>query len=148
LLAHKHFLLFLNLLRFSTDPADAACRFDYWVEKTPPSLQKYFSKVINAIEERRDGVFGYFEDGSTNGPTEAVNRNLQTEIDKGRGFNIRGLNQRMQCKAEIKRQRARDLLKSGTVGPSGGDSDLSIEASLQRTARMRAQHHTQLKQLK
>jgi hypothetical protein len=151
LLAHQHFLLFLDLIRFSNDPADAACRFDYWVAKTPPSLEPYFRKLINAIEQRRDGVFGYFQEGATNGPTEAVNRNIQAEIDKGRRYRIRGLNQRMQCKAEIKRQQARDLLKSGTVAPasaSSSDLDLSVEASLKRTARMRAQRKAQLKQLK
>lgn len=139
--AYKHYRLFLDLLRSSTDPIDAACRFDFWVASMPPRLEPYFRKVVNAIEQRRDGVFGYFLEGATNGPTEAVNRNIQSEVDKGRGYGFRGLNERMKCKAEIKRQRARDLLNSGTVGPAdnaGYSSDLSIEASLKRTERMRA----------
>jgi hypothetical protein len=141
--AHNTYKALLYLWHSARSPREASRLFDLWVEHIPIGVSRFFQPFILAVEKRRDDVFLYFATGATAGPTEAVNRNIQAELAKGRGYTDEGLAARMKVKAEVKRQQQTDAMKSE------GDTDedirnqrelqLSTDGSLARSKKMRMQ---------
>ncbi len=139
--AHNTYRTFLSFWHSARSAREASRLFDFWVERIPLGVKPYFESFIQAIEKRRDEVLMYFATGATAGPTEAVNRNIQAEIYKGRGYSDEGLATRMKVKGEIKREQQIDAQN----GEGDTDEDimrqrdvqLSTEGSLARSEKMR-----------
>lgn len=141
--AHSTYKTFLSFWRSARNSREASSLFDFWAEHIPAGIKSYFEQFIKAVNERRDEVFQYFATRATAGPTEAVNRNVQAELDRGRGYSYVGLATRMRVKGEIKRQRQLEELN--------GEEDmadkirrqqevqLSTDGSLARSKKMRKQ---------
>ena len=141
--AHNTYKAFLSLWRSARNSREATRLFDFWAEHIPAGVRPYFEQFIKAVDERRDEVFQYFETGATAGPTEAVNRNIQAELDKGRGYSYEGLATRMKVMDELKRQRQlKELNGDGDMADKicrQQEVQLSTEGSLARSKKMRKQ---------
>jgi len=141
--AHYTYKAFLSFWRSARNSREATSLFDFWADHIPSAVEPYFEQFINAVNERRDEVFQYFETGATAGPTEAVNRNIQAELDKGRGYSYEGLTARMKVKDEVKRQRQLDALNGDDNAteeiPGQREVQMSTDGSLARSEKMRKQ---------
>jgi hypothetical protein len=141
--AHSTYKAFLSFWRSAQNSREATSLFDFWAEHIPAGVSSYFEQFIKAVNERRDEVFQYFQTGATAGPTEAVNRNVQAELDKGRGYSYEGLATRMKVKDELKRQRQlQDLNGEGDMADKirrQQEVQLSTDGSLARSEKMRRQ---------
>lgn len=141
--AHNTYKAFLSFWRSARNSREATSLFDFWAGHIPTGVAPYFEQFIKAVNERRDEVFQYFETGATAGPTEAENRNIQAELDKGRGYSYEGLAARMRVKDELKRQRKlEDLNGEGDMADKirrQQEVHLSTDGSLTRSEKMRNQ---------
>lgn len=139
--AHNAYKAFLSFWRSARNSREASRLFEFWAEHISAGVRPYFEQLIKAVNERRDEVFQYFETGATAGPTEAVNRNIQAELDKGRGYSDEGLAARMRVKEELKRQRKREDMLDDTDIPDKirrqQEVQLSTDGSLARSEKMR-----------
>jgi len=139
--AHNTYKALLAFWHSARSPREASRLFDLWVEHIPIGVKRYFESFIQAIEKRRDEVFEYFATGATAGPTEAVNRNIQAELGKGRGYSSEGLAARMKVKGEVKRQQ--QIVALDDEGDTEEDitrqreEQLSTDGSLARSNKMR-----------
>jgi hypothetical protein len=141
--AHNTYKAFLSFWRSARNSREASSLFDFWADHIPASVRSYFEQFIDAVNKRRDEVFQYFQTGATAGPTEAVNRNIQAELDKGRGYSYEGLAARLKVRDEVKRQRQLDALngKGDTTDEilRQREVQMSTVGSLARSQKMRKQ---------
>ena len=141
--AHYTYKAFLSFWRSARNSREATSLFDFWADHIPGGVKRYFDPFIDAVNERRDEVFQYFQTGATAGPTEAVNRNVQAELDKGRGYSYEGLADRMRVKDELKRKRQLEELNGeGDMADKihrQQEVQLSTDGSLTRSEKMRKQ---------
>lgn len=141
--AHNTYKAFLSFWRSARNSREATSLFDFWTEHIPAGVRSYFEQFIRAVNERRDEVFRYFDTRATAGPTEAVNRNIQAELDKGRGYSYEGLAARLKAKDEVKRQRQLDAEngKGDTTEEilRQREVQMSTDGSLARSEKMRKQ---------
>ena len=141
--AHYTYKAFLSFWRSARNSREATSLFDFWADHIPGGVKRYFDPFIDAVNERRDEVFQYFQTGATAGPTEAVNRNVQAELDKGRGYSYEGLTDRMRVKDELKRKRQLEELNGeGDMADKihrQQEVQLSTDGSLTRSEKMRKQ---------
>lgn len=139
--AHNTYKALLSFWRAAKNSREVTSLFDFWVDHIPAGVAHYFAQFIDAVNERRDEVFQYFETGATAGPTEAVNRNIQAELDKGRGYSSEGLAARMRVKDALKRQRRLAALNDADEPIEAllhqREAQLSTDGSLERSERMR-----------
>jgi hypothetical protein len=139
--AHNTYKAFLSFWRSARNSREATSLFDFWAEHIPAGVAHYFAQFIDSLNERRDDVFLYFETGATAGPTEATNRNIQAELDKGRGYSSEGLAARMRVKEAFKRLKQLEVLHDAD-DPNETlvhqrEVQLSTDGSLERSERMR-----------
>lgn len=141
--AHNTYKAFLSFWRSARNSREATSLFDFWAGHIPTGVAPYFEQFIKAVNERRDEVFQYFETGATAGPTEAVNRNIQAELDKGRGYSYEGLAARLKARDEVKRQQQLDVMngKGDTTEEilRQREVQMSTDGSLARSEKMRKQ---------
>lgn len=135
--ANRAYLNFVDWWRYARTPIEAAEHFDFWAGNLPDSIGPFFQGFIDNIRKLSDEVFGYHATGITSGSGEAVNRNLQDLIDRGRHFSDEGLNAKMQVREDLKRRSAAALPGEPSELDPDRAAELSVENSLARSARMR-----------
>ncbi|MFZ1085965.1 MAG: transposase [Terracidiphilus sp.] len=142
--ANRVHLSFLNWWHSAHNPVDAANFFDDWAQKIPSEIRPFYEKFIAFVEGRRDEVFQYWATGMTNSPAEAVMRNIQAEIDKGRRYSEPGFTTTMVIKEDLKRRGALGIGDDPSPLDLDRESELSILNSQTRSAEMARRFHNRL----
>jgi len=135
-LAHQVHRSFLNRWHSARSPVEAANFFDDWMQKIPREIRPYYEKFIAFIDERRDEIFQYWVTGVTNSPAEAVMRNIQAEMDKGRRYSEPGFIDTMTIKEDMKRRCALGIGDDSSPLDPDRESELSTKNSQARSAEM------------
>ena len=110
--AHETFKAFLHIYAVAENSDDAVRLFEFWAEgvKQEAQLLNYYASLIKTVGDRGSEAFGYLDNGLTNNPGEAINRQVEFERYKGRNTSYEGISARMACKAEIARKEADEYL--------------------------------------
>lgn len=146
--AHETFKAFVNIFAVAENSDDAVRLFELWVEGVNQDAQmlEHYGSLIKTVGDRGREAFGYVDNGLTNNPGEAVNRQIEFERYKGRNSSSQGISARMACKAEIARKEADEYLAkieeeaalSGQTSDQAGDLSATAEKKKQRSIRMLA----------
>lgn len=144
--AHEIFKAFLAIYAMAENADEAVQLFDVWADgvKQDAQMLEYYGSLIKTVGDRGREAFGYVDNGLTNNPGEAINRQLEFERYKGRNSSWQGIAARMACKAEIARKEADEYLAKIDEEAALAAQDPEQTRTLSATAEKKKQRSTRM----